>query len=75
MKKKKLDGLSLKKNVISRIGRNSIKGGGNDSNQSICDCGSGGTVVNRTKPCFSQGEDCDLIRETKKCESVVIHCL
>ncbi|MGY3795056.1 hypothetical protein [Aquimarina sp. 433] len=78
MKKKKLNGLSLKKNVISRLGSQGIKGGffTHDDNRtepvdSRCDCGSGITVIDRTKDCILTDDGESFLT----CDSYGVHCL
>ncbi|MFD2561666.1 class I lanthipeptide [Aquimarina rubra] len=72
MKKKKFDGLSLNKNVISKLNGGSIRGGGNvtkvypcpeESNHNSC----------QSDGCYVLTEDCAL--SEVDCDSKRIHCL
>ncbi|MCK8522687.1 hypothetical protein M0D21_13970 [Aquimarina sp. D1M17] len=71
MKKKKLDNLSLKKNVISRLGGLSVKGGVFNSlvkcvSQDVkCD------TASAALPCFSK----DCIVQTNECGQTEVNCL
>ena len=77
MKKKKLNGLSLNKNVISRLKSSTIKGGG--TNMSYCDCPT--AIINGcpdpgsgmiSADCGVQTDNCGHTEQS--CESVHIHC-
>ncbi|WP_159092225.1 hypothetical protein [Aquimarina sp. Aq107] len=82
MKKKKLNGLSLKKNVVSRLGSSAIKGGGNDTSLigPICTVGTRYCPTDSATPnCFSK--NCEVVSKNicgetdMNCDSVQVHCL
>jgi len=80
MKKKKLNGLSLKKNVISKLNGSSVRGGGGTS---LIECTVGTRHCDTNSadlPCFSK--QCDVLSKNvvcghtdKACDSIQVHCL
>ncbi|MBW1298856.1 hypothetical protein [Aquimarina litoralis] len=77
MKKKKLSGLSLKKNVVSRLGSSAIRGG-NNSNMSMCDCPTGnqagcpGDSRPFSKDCIVRTGECGPTEV--ECQSIQVAC-
>lgn len=74
MKKKKLDGLSLKKNVISRIGSSAVKGGiiimVSNGCPSYNDCSA--KLECNSKDCIVQTDGCG--HTEVSCRSIHVNC-